>query len=241
MLSNIFSFLDAKENIPNISAVCKTWKQSLGNLEDEIWECSFKKHHPGLALMMELMQSREILHFLPHLADWNNSWKELYKKRTTYRTDFFAQELNQKLQKDLEFVFRPMGIGAFYFCESIVRDHDPFPNVRHFVPNADRRHAGIEAFYLILTGIGYKEKIDEVKVYRDESCSSTEQMERELIMAWCAVLGKKPDEYAIEDGNDDFSDKLFVRFHRPLILDSDGGIEWSCPNPPVFRNQPTLR
>jgi uncharacterized protein YdeI (YjbR/CyaY-like superfamily) len=39
----MFSFLDAKENIPNISVVCKAWKHSLNSFEELIWECSFKK------------------------------------------------------------------------------------------------------------------------------------------------------------------------------------------------------
>jgi hypothetical protein len=53
-------------------------------------------------------------------------------------------------------------------------------------------------------------------VYRADRFSSAEQTERELILARCAVLGKKPDEYTIEDGVDDAVGKIFWSFSSAI-------------------------
>ena len=107
-------YVDPVTDISTVKCVCKSWKHLLEDtVEEQLCEYSFKKNYSGIALMMQVMSARDQLYLFPRLApDWKNSWKELYKRRITYKTEYVEHNLNRKLQKDLEFVFRPIGILA---------------------------------------------------------------------------------------------------------------------------------
>ena len=253
VLAKVFSFLDAIEDIPKIAAVSRLWKNSLGTVEDKIWECCFRKYYPEIASMMELMTSRDSVHVLPHLADWNKSWKALYKKRATYKTDFVAHNLNKKLQKDLEFVFRPLGIWAFStdcgsgictrrILRSYIPPRQPFRcGGRYYLersiyqPEEPKFLCLCYNFDLQLNGRCYKDKVEEVRI-RDYGppenfrTSATWKDNCSTIMAWCAMLRKQPSEYTIGepifDANALFNVSTTILFQTPLFLEPEGDIEW---------------
>lgn len=107
---------------------------------------------------------------------------------------------------------------ALYHCEPAYRLNNNLyhPNIRVvFLP-------------LQLNGSGYKGNVDSVRII--PLGLQLLEDERYLMEAWCAVLGKRPDEYTIKDAQLAMHAGPIIRttvdFHEPLRLESRSGIEW---------------